>query len=60
MMLALEDGPYEHVADTIAEKILAMFKAKKLRLNFCLSLFEKMITVFSMDSKVEKYFKSLR
>jgi len=37
-----------------------MFKAKRLRPNYCLSLFEKMITIFSMDSKVEPYFKGLR
>ena len=37
-----------------------MFKDKRLRQNFCLSVFEKMITVLSIDSKVGKFFKGLR
>ena len=37
-----------------------MFKDKRLRQNFCLSILEKMITVLSMDSKVGKFFQKLR
>jgi hypothetical protein len=60
LMLGMDDGQYANVAGLIADKVVSMFKEKKLRESFSLSVLEKMATVLSANVKVTKIFKSIR
>ena len=51
LMLALDDGPYFVAAGTIAKRVLKEFANENLKINFTLSVLEKMVNFFNYDRK---------
>lgn len=61
LMLALDDGPYFTYAGTLAKRIVEDYLSEKLKLNFTLSILEKIVNLFNYDKKNgSQFYKHLR
>ena len=59
-MLGVEDGAYFKVGNIIADKVLDLYKQKKISENYGLSILQKLITIFSYEGGVGSFFRKMR